>query len=57
MTKILITGGCGYIGSHTAIELLSNPEIEVISVDNLINSSAQTADRVGQIAGRNMKNY
>jgi UDP-glucose 4-epimerase len=57
MTKILITGGCGYIGSHTAIELLSNPEIEVISVDNFVNSSSQTADRISQIAGRNMKNY
>ncbi|MDX2248416.1 MAG: UDP-glucose 4-epimerase GalE [Bacteroidia bacterium] len=57
MPKILITGGCGYIGSHTAIELLSRPGYEVISVDNLVNSSARTLDRIEQISGRRMHNY
>lgn len=38
MSKILITGGAGYIGSHTAVELLNNGE-EIVIVDNFINSS------------------
>ena len=37
MSKILVTGGLGYIGSHTAIELLANG-YEVVVVDNLVNS-------------------
>lgn len=57
MPKILITGGCGYIGSHTAIELLSRPGYEIVSIDNLVNSSIRTLDRIEQISGKRMVNY
>lgn len=55
--KILITGGCGYIGSHTIIELLTQTDFEVVSVDSFINSSAKTLDRIKQITGKTIKNY
>lgn len=48
---ILVTGGTGYIGSHTTVELLSKG-YEVIIVDNLSNSKALVVDRIEQIAGR-----
>ena len=57
MPTILITGGCGYIGSHTAIELLDQGRFDVVTIDNLVNSSAQTVDRVEQITGKRMKHY
>ena len=48
--KILITGGAGYIGSHTAVELM-NAGHEVVIVDNLCNSSIQVLDRLQQLCG------
>ncbi len=48
--KILVTGGTGYIGSHTVVEL-QQQGYEVIIVDNLSNSSADVADRIGMITG------
>ncbi len=48
--KILVTGGTGYIGSHTVVEL-QNKGHEVIIIDNLSNSNAEIADRIGQITG------
>ena len=57
MPKILITGGTGYIGSHTAIELLTRPGFEVISIDNYSNSSPRTIDRIKEITGQYMQNY
>lgn len=48
--KILITGGAGYIGSHTAVEL-QNAGYEVIVVDNLSNSNAQVIDWIEKITG------
>jgi len=50
MTKILVTGGAGYIGSHTVVEL-QNSGYEVIIVDNLSNSSATVIDRIAKITG------
>ena len=44
MSKILITGGAGYIGSHTAVELLNSGE-EIVIVDNFINSSKDVLDK------------
>lgn len=49
-TKILITGGAGYIGSHAAIELV-NAGYEVVIVDNLCNSSIEVMDRLRMICG------
>jgi len=49
--KILVTGGAGYIGSHTCVELL-NAGYEVVVVDNLSNSSEVALDRVREITGR-----
>ncbi|HXC06023.1 MAG TPA: UDP-glucose 4-epimerase GalE [Bacteroidia bacterium] len=54
---VLVTGGAGYIGSHTIIELLKNPDIEVISVDNFSNSNPDVYDRITSISGRNLMHY
>lgn len=48
--KVLVTGGTGYIGSHTVVELIMDG-FEVIIIDNLYNSEAVVADRIGQITG------
>ncbi len=55
--KILVTGGCGYIGSHTLIELLLRTSYNVISIDNLHNSSLKTLERVAAITNKTVKNY
>ena len=48
--KILVTGGTGYIGSHTSVELI-NDGYEVVIIDNLHNSDADVANRIGKITG------
>ena len=52
MSTILVTGGAGYIGSHTVVELL-NAGHQVVIVDNLCNSSAKVLDRIEALAGKN----
>ena len=54
--RILVTGGCGYIGSHTVVELLES-NYEVIIVDNLINSKIETIDKIEKITGKKPKFY
>ena len=54
--NILVTGGAGYIGSHTCIELMANG-YDVIVVDNLCNSNPKSLDRVEQLAGKKPKFY
>lgn len=54
--KVLVTGGCGYIGSHTIIDLLENG-FEVVSIDNLVRSKSLTIDRIEKITGTKIKNY
>jgi len=49
--KVLLTGGAGYIGSHTAVECLAAGH-EVVVFDNLSNSSPKSLERVAQIAGK-----
>ena len=53
---VLVTGGCGFIGSHTVVELLEKG-YEVVVVDDLSNSSVAVLDRVGQIVGRDAMRY
>lgn len=54
--KILVTGGAGYIGSHTCVELLNN-EYEVVVVDNLYNSCEEALHRVEKITGKAVTFY
>ena len=54
--KVLVTGGAGYIGSHTCVELLKRG-MEVVVVDNLVNSSAKALERVQQITGKELAFY
>ncbi|MGE8538474.1 MAG: UDP-glucose 4-epimerase GalE [Acinetobacter sp.] len=53
MAKILVTGGAGYIGSHTCVELL-NAGHEVIVLDNLCNSAAESLNRVQQLTQKSL---
>lgn len=56
MAKILVTGGCGYIGSHTIVDLIENG-YEVISVDNNSRSSPNVLLGIEQVTGVKVKNY
>lgn len=56
MKNILVTGGTGYIGSHTVVELL-NRDFNVIIIDNLSNSKMMVLDRIEQICNRRPKFY
>ena len=53
---VLVTGGAGFIGSHTCVELL-NAGYEVVVVDNLCNSSEKSLERVRQITGKDLTFY
>ena len=54
--KVLVTGGAGYIGSHTSVELL-NAGHEVICIDNFMNSKFESIKRVEKITGKSVKFY
>ena len=54
--KILVTGGAGYIGSHTCVELL-NAGYDVVVMDNLYNASEKAIERVEQITGKKVTFY
>lgn len=54
---IIVTGGAGYIGSHTIIELLEKTDYNIVSVDNYANSTSKTFDRIEAITGKKVKNY
>ena len=53
---ILVTGGLGYIGSHTVVELLNN-DYEVVIIDNLSNSKIETLDKLKEITGKDIVFY
>lgn len=55
--SILVTGGAGYIGSHTIIELLAHWQGEVISLDHFGNSSPAVFERVERITGKRVRNH
>ena len=55
--KILITGGAGYIGSHTIIKIIESTSWNVISADNYINSTSNAFKRIKKITDREIKNY
>ena len=55
--KILVTGGCGYLGSHTIIALIESGRYEVVSVDSCVRSTPETMSRVDEITGVKVKNY
>ena len=54
--KVLVTGGCGYIGSHTCVELLNN-DFEVVILDNLSNSKITVLDKIKTITSKEVKFY
>ena len=56
MAKILVTGGCGFIGSHTLVSLIESG-FEVLSADNLVNSDEKILEGVKQITAVTVKNY
>lgn len=56
MAKILVTGGCGYIGSHTIVDLLENG-YDVISIDDNSRSTTYLLDGIEKITGKKVKNY
>lgn len=56
MGKILVTGGCGYIGSHTIIDLL-NSGFEVVSIDNFLRSLPTSKDNIYKVTGKEVINY
>ena len=53
---VLVTGGAGYIGSHTVVEL-QNAGYDVVVLDNLSNASEKALDRVSKITGKPVKFY
>ena len=54
--KVLVTGGTGYIGSHTIVELL-NHNYEVVCIDNFINSKLEVLDKIKEITGKEITFY
>ncbi len=56
MDNILVTGGTGFIGSHTVVELL-NAGYNVVVLDNLVNSSKESLERIKKITGKSVKFY
>ncbi|MGB0522544.1 MAG: UDP-glucose 4-epimerase GalE [Flammeovirgaceae bacterium] len=57
MDKILITGGLGYIGSHTIIEIIRQTNWEVVSVDNCVNSSTEAIKNIEAITHKKIVNH
>jgi len=56
MSKILVTGGTGYVGSHTIVDLLE-AGYEVISIDNYVNSDSKSLQSIKEITDKNIHNY
>ena len=54
--KMLVTGCCGYIGSHTCVELL-NSGYDIVGLDNFSNSKKEVLDKINEITGKNINFY
>ena len=54
--KILVTGGTGYIGSHTCVDFL-DAGYEIVVIDNLSNSKIEVVDKIKEITGKDFKFY
>ena len=54
---IIVTGGAGYIGSHTIIELLNKTDYNIVSIDNFSNSTHKAYDRIRTITGKNFQTF
>ncbi|RFS22636.1 UDP-glucose 4-epimerase GalE [Chitinophaga silvatica] len=54
--KVLVTGGCGYIGAHTIVDLINNG-FDVVSVDSNIRSTTQLLEGIEKITGKKIRNY
>ena len=54
--NVLVTGGAGYIGSHTCLELLESGH-QVVVIDNLCNSNAESLNRVQALTGKTLRFY
>ena len=54
--NVLVTGGAGYIGSHTCVELLESG-YGVVVIDNLCNSNPESLNRVQKLTGKSLKFY
>jgi len=57
MNNVVVTGGCGYIGAQTIVELLRHTHYNVISIDNFSNSTAESIERIRRITGKTIINY
>lgn len=57
MKKVLVTGGCGYIGSHTIVDLIENGYTEIINIDDNSRSNIKVIDDIFNITGVRVKNY
>lgn len=55
--KVLVTGGAGYIGSHTIIDIIESTDWEIFSIDSFINSSEESFKRIERITGKRIKNF
>jgi UDP-glucose 4-epimerase len=55
--SIIVTGGAGYIGSHTIIELLQQTDLNVISIDNFSNSNKKAYDNIEKITGKKVDHF
>ena len=56
MARILVTGGCGYIGSHAIVDLIKHG-VDVVSIDNLSNADKRVLFGIETITGQKVKNY
>lgn len=55
--KVVVTGGAGYIGSHTIIDMIESTNWDIVSIDSFINSTSDTFRRIQEITGKEIENF